>query len=514
VGTIQTLRPNATAAGSSDFTNVVGATYHASTSDSLDTSYVYKTATGNKTITFEAGTYTLPANNKVGRWRVGVRVKFDQPDSWNYTFWMRVGTSGTTRKVTATRTSKNASIATYYTAWQVPSAAPAADGTLDWTQAEIDSIQILLKDSGNWAFGNKWYEAFVELDIIDRPTVTVNSAATATTRPPISFNYADGNGDPQTKYEVKIFDSATYGGGGFSPDTSTPYWTSGVIEGSEPVAQPPNVGLINGTTYRAYVRVAHSASGDGDYWSAWANNTAWVVSVTAPTIPTPTFTWNTANQRVNLSLNGVAPPANTAQLFRIEKSVDGGTTWTPVRGSTAIVPDGTYDSLTYDYEAVRGITMRYRVRALGTSTLTGDDVSSAWGTTQTVVTTNDGKWWLKAVTDSAKNMGGVRVLEGPEVTIEQPSLVARPLGLSGAVVVTGAIGLDDGTYLIDSAGTTEIAALEAIIDHQGVLLVQDPFGTHKFIKIVSRTATILGTSSAPRKAWSVGYIAVPEPAAE
>jgi len=103
------------------------------------------------------------------------------------------------------------------------------------------------------------------------PRITATPTTTPTqtpTFPSVTWTYSDTDGDPQSAYEIKVFDSTTYGAGTFSPDTSTPTVQTGIVTSTND-GQTLEADLADGTTYRAYVRVAQLLNGS-NYFSDWA----------------------------------------------------------------------------------------------------------------------------------------------------------------------------------------------------------------------------------------------------
>ena len=105
-----------------------------------------------------------------------------------------------------------------------------------WTQTLLDNLVVKFTDSAITS-GDRasLYELYVDVVTTARPTVTVSAPTgtiSDTTFPSVTWTYADTDGDPQSAYEIKVFDSATYGSGTFSPDTSTPTVETGVVTSS------------------------------------------------------------------------------------------------------------------------------------------------------------------------------------------------------------------------------------------------------------------------------------------
>lgn len=498
MGTVQTLRPNANVSGAGAFTlGGGGGTLHGTLSDSSDSTYAYRTTSGDKTAVLGLGTYTLAADERVKQIRAAVRVLFNA--SPVYYQW-GTGTGGWV--AVRTRTAKNSSVTTYYTDW--------VSLASELTQADVDGQQIYIRDNAS-SSSNRFYDVWAELDIIDQPTVTVSPGATSTLRPTIAFVYDDGDGDVQTLYRVKVFSAAQYGAGGFDPGTSTPTWDSGELSGTA-ASVVLDESLVKGTTYKAYVKVAHDG-GYSPFWSDWAASTAWTISITPCTVPSIVGIYDAANGRVELTVTGAAPPGGVTQTLRVERSTDGGSTWEAVRGWAGATFDSPYSETVHDYEAPFG-AVDYRARAVGVNG-TGDDVSSDWSATNTENVYVDSEWWLKCVDDPTLNLSGVRVLADPEASVTEQVAVFYPLGATKAVTVsTGMFGVE-GTYTIlavDDDDTTHVAAVAALMAHEGVLLVASPFGETRYVRITTRSYIRRGTPDYPRVVWTVGWVEVARPA--
>lgn len=511
MGTTQTLRPNANYSGAGAYSLVGGgSSVWGNVSDSSDSTRIQRTTSGDKTVTFTLGTYTLASNERVKRVRAAARVLFNAKPlgyAWGaYVYGGAMPGPGVER----TRQAKNTSVATYYTDWADASVIGyAADDTM--SQSAIDALLMRFTDYDSSAL-NYCHDVWVELDIIDQPTVTVNTPSTSTLRPTVEWVYADGDGDSQTKYRVKVFDAATYGGGGFDPETSTPAFDSGIMSGDVETYRDATQ-LLNGTTYKAYVAVAHDG-GYTDYWSDWAASSAWTVSITACTTPTMTGIYSEGDGRVELSITGAAPPGGVTQTLRVERSTDGGTTWAPVRGYADAVFDSPYTPTVYDYEIPLGVSCAYRARAVGINA-TDDDVSSPWSATNTENPWVDGTWWLKCPLDPTLNTSGVWVLAQPEIAVEETIGVFRPIGSDRAVTVAGDLYGEDGSWQIRAGDTDDYQTMDAIaalVNTQNVLYVSDPFGGNRYVRIVSRARSVEGTGAYPRTVWQVSYVEVDAPA--
>lgn len=357
------------------------------------------------------------------------------------------------------------------------------------------------------------------------PSATV----TSTTRPVLNFTYGQVDSVAQNGTQVRVFSSTKAD----PTDNANLVWDSGnlgnvgtVTLGAPNSTYPSGVDFTNGN-YHIYVRVGASPSGltGNRAWSSWGSGTAssysaLTVSLTPPTIPTLTATWDSTNAKVDLVASVASAFSTGSQVWSIQRSNDGGTTWYAVRGATDV--NSTAAGVTpsnfsiSDYEAERGTTssgttVRYRVKATGTLTSGGATVASAWSTATTVSTTNAGTWILRSFTDTATatpayDLRGARVLADVTIRREEAIGVFRPLGRTTAVVVHGDLEGRDGEWTI--VADTDWTTLEGILNGQRIVLVLDPFGGHRYVRVISREYTIGGGAASPRYEVSVGYVEV------
>ena len=337
-------------------------------------------------------------------------------------------------------------------------------------------------------------------------TLFSTTRVTATSSPTIEWTYTDSDGDQQDYYQIKIFSAAQYGSGGFNPSVSVPVYDSGEIASGDFSTGVTDGTLLVDGVYRVYVRAGKVIAGNILY-SEWDFN-EYVQDVINPTIPTLSATYNSSLNYVSLSAVGASVVALgfTAQYFHIQRSDDGAVNWVDVRDGDALIPDGSFTVSLIDHEAPRGQNVVYRVSAVG---ILGEDLSTSnWSSSTTVAISNDSTWWFKVVSDSDLNLGGVRVANGIQEGFTESVAVFRPLGRTTPVVVGGYVYGNDGQYTITTIDDSEFNALETILRHQGKLLVQDPYGTQKYIRLISRSWQMGGTSGRRVRRVSVDYVEI------
>jgi hypothetical protein len=299
-----TLRPNANWNNASAFTISGGSgSVHAALSDSSDSTYITRTST-TVPASYEAefGTQTLAATEKVAY--VNLRARGTIGTTGNIELSLGVITDRNGRTVSYSVPYSKAdtlALSTLDTALKLTS---APNGQA-WTQTLIDNLVVKFTDNAT-ASGDRagLYELYVDVITTTQPSVTVTAPSgtiTDTTFPSVTWTYSDADGDPQNAYEIKVFDTATYGGGTFSADTSTPTVTTGIVTSSNN-GQTLEADLADGTTYRAYVRVAQLLNGS-NYFSDWAYS-EFTIDVDAPATPLITSFYDTEIGAVTVTVFG------------------------------------------------------------------------------------------------------------------------------------------------------------------------------------------------------------------
>lgn len=215
--------------------------------------------------------------------------------------------------------------------------------------------------------------------------------------------------------------------------------------------------------------------------------------------------------------SGFPEVAAIAYELLLERSLDE-ETWTPVRtppgmsaGVVGIVLDrSTQSAALYDYEAPRGGSVYYRA-SIVTVIDAGSPRASAL-TEAPVVTTLDGQWWLKAVDDPTLN-AVVRVVGTPQTTRKEDRAVLYLDGRPRAVVVHGQQYGVEWAGDIEAASTEEREAVDALLSHQGQLLIQEPwldsagFGVQRWVDLADDwSGTWHGSVDAPRQSINVRMV--------
>lgn len=193
-----------------------------------------------------------------------------------------------------------------------------------WTLASGHLTQVYgrfydAKISSTVSVGFQLSELYLDFDIRTLPTVTPVTVTgnDSSTSPTVDWTFnANADGDKQKQYRVKVFSAAQYGAAGFNPETSVPVWDSGNLTGSATSAVV-GASLLNGVTYKAYVRVAIDVN--GIWWTGYTASSAFVIQLTP--LPTPTMTV-TPETTVPQYRNRIAVQANINALSAQDASAD------------------------------------------------------------------------------------------------------------------------------------------------------------------------------------------------
>lgn len=505
-------------------------------SDQSDDTYIRRKTDGAPLARFALAPPSIPADHDIATVVPGARLK--QPTSNPpkvVTLAMSVPGSGKPKNKIApivngpgVRAGSGTSIYT----WATPAAQGAMAGpTGPWADV-LGKLHVRVNDGHKASDANRAYiyELFADAYYCARPVASLatNPATpiTGTSYPEVLATFSalveswqDNAGPPartEVAYEVKVFSSAQYLAAGFDPATSPAVWatqgltapldyTDGVNPSSETTSETPDVPLPNGS-YRVYARGRRVF--DAAQFSAWAYITI-TVNVAPCPAPTLTATLDDANQRVVLTVTPNSTSGATDPLTTIERSEDAGETWTPVRGALRLAAPFGAPATIYDYEAARATALRYR--AATEATISAQQLVSAYATVTVSGTLSAAGWNIKCPLDPALNVLGAGIEADPEWTQEEDVATFRPVGRSRPVVVSMSLGGADGTMTISSRTAAEWAAIEALRDYRGTLLLESPYGWRRYIRILARSWSEAGTPGSARRRATLQFLEVGAP---
>lgn len=312
-GTTVTVRPTSTP-DATDWTFTGAGSYEACLADSLDSSYCQNIATaGYLKVRFT--TPSIPTGAQVRT--VTPRYRFALVAAGPGTDGIRalltsVDANGNEFSESSLETITAPLGAVTFTTYTGRARVTDPNGG-PWTAVTLQNTRVAFRSNIAIAYA-QCQMAAVYLDVFynQAPTASVTAPTgtiTATTRPLISWTYADPEGDTQERYYVKLFTAATIAMPGFNADTFAPFWYSGEVYSSA-TSVFPSTDLPNGS-YTAYVKVADVGS-NGRVSVAWATS-AFTVSLTPPPAPSLTVAYDGTYYRNVLTLQGFTNLASANQ---------------------------------------------------------------------------------------------------------------------------------------------------------------------------------------------------------
>lgn len=441
-----TTRPDATVS-SSGGTVTGAASRHAATSDDSDSSYVDFTSGDEFVLGFAEP--SIPSGAVLNQ--VTIRIRVAKTGASNGTVSLLLAGVGAW---------------TLFVNWTTATTVSLIAYDYDLYTYDASDVQVLVTPG----IPTRCYELFADFTYVAKPTLNVTAptgTVTDTNTPTVTWTETlDSDGGAQTKYEVKVFSAAQYGAGGFDPSTSTATYNSGTLSGSS-LSHAVTTALAD-ATYRAYVRVGQTVKGS-THWSDW-DYEGFVSDATYPDTPSITLTAQASDGRIKVDLDDAATGATT-DMFEVQVSRDGGTTWEAMR---LLTDEGGYVApvaglaTVYDYEAANGVATYYRARALHESS--GVYAASAWVSAN--ATWSSASWWIKHPNQPALNLAVVpygldAINRGARQGVFEVPGRSLPVVVSDSVR-SGATGTV--TFLLESDADRD--ALAALLDTCDTLLLQ------------------------------------------
>lgn len=260
-------------------------------------------------------------------------------------------------------------------------------GAWDLTTFNALAWHIYRADSSG--LNSRIYEFYVDLNYNEQPTVDITGPTTPitdTTRPIVTIDYDDPDGDPQDAARFKVFTAAQVAAVGFDVETSTPYTQADWIPG-QASQWLVNRELTN-DDYVVYAQVRQhwTVPGDtpgsvGEFRSAW-DSYAFTVNVAGPPAPTITATPNDLTDWVQIDLTaGVGGFAT--ETYNLYYSDNSGVDWALVRGGYQVLAAADQSAVVFDYTAPLNTGRWYKAnayRTLGTIKVASADSDTVIGT--------------------------------------------------------------------------------------------------------------------------------------
>ncbi len=487
---VVTVRPSATVQQGAYTTIVGGGTAHGNLADgteagTADATAIDITASGydaTRGLILDLPAFSVPANARI----TGVRIRFRARDNSGYPFDSllrarpRLLDASGSYYVEGVGVYSNygATAMTYY----VGAYETATPQGLEWTAADLVNLQVLVTASTQFfGSGGRVAEVWVDVQYNEKPTIVTTSPAESavlgTMFPTLGYTYSDADGDPLDAVWIKFFNAATYGAGGFNPETASPVAQSGWVGSSNPGAWMSTVALPN-DTYRGYAKARHAFAG-GYFETDW-DFQQFSVSVTPPPVPSLAAVADTTLSKVTLTVtSGGGSPTTEGYDFEFLNELG---VWTAMRPPSVV---GAGTQVNTDWEAPPQTARSYRARAYRTSG--GFRINSAWSGTASATLTVLRTRLLDPV---ALTAGIVVRLEGDTLghESEEQTQVLYPLGRRNPVVLSGTIQGEVYNLTFVFPDEASYQAFEALRNTQRVLLLKSARNWQRYIKFVGSRA--------------------------
>lgn len=516
------IRPNADDYGTDAAWTKYGgaASVVAALSDASDVTHVRSNGAQARSFVAGLGTIAVPANNDIAGLAAGIRSKrgasgyqeaylFNEAES---PIWYHTGTHAVWNGSAIGETTLTAAQCDQQ--WYDPT----SNDRVPWTQAVLEAIQLEVNDPyGDGYIYDAWVDLWYYARLTSAAAVAGGTPVTASSKPTFNLTQTAAvavDADQvaaswnQALYEVKVFNAAQYNAGGFDPSTSTPFWSAigsaSIALGATAASPSVTAGVaLPNDSYRVYVRSTWNfPSAAAGAWSY----AAFVVNVTSTDAPTTTAVIDNANGRVTCNVTPIAKAGHASPLIQLQRSSDGGATWTDVYGASALSATFGSASTIYDYLAARATALRYR--AAVTTTCSGQQLTSAWTTVVVVGTLAGDTWNFKVPKHPALDVIDTIVLKDPDYSREEDATVLRPKGRTYPVVVSVNLGGADGSLQVRASSADEWAGIQALMDYRAPVYLESAYGWAKWIRITSRSWKELGPVGAVWRVATLGYVEV------
>lgn len=278
------------------------------------------------------------------------------------------------------------------------------------------------------------------------PTVTLtgpDDPTTTTTRPTVSWDFADPDGDAQASYEGTVKRGSTL---------------IVAFSGTDPAVRGYDLPVdLDNAAHTVEVTATDTSGKSGTDTLSWTQN------VSRPSAPTIALTDN-ADGTVTVDVTVTSPPSGAVLVIQYRDADDAVDVWHELRYTTA-----TADHV--DREVRLGVQRSYRAQVIDTDPW----LASAWSTTQSVTVQRTAGWLLSCPAASSTIME----LPPVEIGFSRP-VVATTFDASGggaAVVVTdGAPRSPRGPVTFRTLDQATYDAFIALVDADAALLLRDPVG--------------------------------------
>ncbi len=328
----------------------------------------------------------------------------------------------------------------------------------------------------------------------------------------------DTTGGYPTHFQMRTFDADRYGAfGSLDPATDDPFHDTGVllapISGVNHNTNYADIGPLPNDDYRVTARVAQTVNGVL-HWSDWENSSLGNFEVNVSSVAvvsSVTVSAQSATGHIDVTVNRDGT-SSAWELVEVERSIDAGTTWSPVRGATLVAPSGANSHTVADYEVGNGVDVEYRARAFRFAS--GLPIVGLWVSSSSTSWSSATACHLKDPTTPANNTT-FTPFGRDDVVRSRVTGVFNVAGKANPVTVSDPRSGRTGQFRVQTADAAEAAAIDTLLTGGATVLVQYP-ATYDiddmYATVLADTESFLvEVESVLYRTWIVEYVEVDEP---
>jgi hypothetical protein len=224
---------------------------------------------------------------------------------------------------------------------------------------------------------------------------------------------------------------------------------------------------------------------------------------------------NTPVAVFNYGPDGYIASNTKTYQYKVEKSEDGGQTWTTLRHGNTLKADDTGVAYITDYEAVPGLATYYRATAThyvpplpASSDYTVTGAPSAQLKANVISNSN---WWLASTSDDSLRYP-MLVKTGYSETQKHPSGVFYPLGSSRPITIAGVPTGRDGSLTVTWTDLANFSNFLSLLNKGETLVLVNPVESdRKYIFINQDVSITHNAANSPYREITINYVEAAPP---
>jgi hypothetical protein len=215
----------------------------------------------------------------------------------------------------------------------------------------------------------------------------------------------------------------------------------------------------------------------------------------------------------NWNRDGYLNTPNSSFYFKVEKSEDGGQSWSPIRNGSQIPVSANGFAQIVDYEVIPNLATQYRVTSYFTTTVGGKHHTIHGPNTgaiqaPTLVTQT---FWLSSTSDPTKRFP-IQVKNGFQESQRHPSGVFYPLGSARPITVSGVVTGRDGNMTVIWTDLENWQNFLDLINTGEILVLTNPVeSTRSYIFINADVQISHNAAASPWREVQIQYVEAAPP---